>query len=891
MQIPIDLDRGSGTPLATQLAEQLGQAIRLGRIPAGARLPSSRTLSEQLQIGRNTVVRAYETLTIEGLAESRVASGFFATPDLAEATVQSVFAKAEPRPRQDAAPPLVALVAARAPQRLNARRDRNFCDFVPGRPDPELFPVKIWRRLLQGRLAYGGAVGMSEHGDPAGLPALRALIAEHVSMSRGVIAAPDQVFVTGGIQEGLSLMARLLLSPSSTVVTEDPCHQGAAFAFEQAGARLAPVSVDEDGLVTARLPEGGATLCYVTPAHQFPTGYALSPARRASLISWARRSGCYIFEDDYDSEYQYDGSPLQALAGTAPDCTIYAGTFSTTLGAGLRLGYLIVPPELVEPVRAAKILLNAGNSWLDQATLAEFMRAGCYRAHLTRSRAQYKESRDALLASLRRYFGKVEVSGELTGLHVFWRLPAGVPEAERLEELARGHRVGVYSLASAGAREIQPSALTRRSLLLGYAGLLPQQIDQGIARLSDAVDDTLDTQHDFLSELLLDDPPPSRQRPGQPRRKANRSQLQRPSALRTVAPARAYTLNDNPRREAAVPIVRGIFRYPIKGLSPQPVRGIELVEGKPFPFDRVFALARPGVPIDVNEPSWAKKGLFLMLMLDDALARVRSHVDPETLRLTVTRPDPSHPDDPARGACALDVDLGTQAGRDEVAAFFLEQVPGLPAAPKLVRSREGHFMDKPDNVMSCINLATVRSIEQQLGYPINPLRFRANFYIDGARPWEEFEWIGSDIRLGDVLCRVDRRNGRCGAVNVNPVTGARDLDLPRAFREAFGHKDLGVYLIARKSGKVVVGDDVTIPQLAGATNQSGSSASSVSSWRPPSGPGSYICRGCYYLYDEAKGAPGLAAGTAFSAIRADWRCPDCGTERANFRPYVPGVAE
>jgi GntR family transcriptional regulator/MocR family aminotransferase len=233
----------------------------------------------------------------------------------------------------------------------------------------------------------------------------------------------------------------------------------------------------------------------------------------------------------------------------------------------------------------------------------------------------------------------------------------------------------------------------------------------------------------------------------------------------------------------------------------------------------------------------------------------------------------------------LDVDLGTQAGRDEVADFFFKEVPGLQAPPKLVHSRDGHFMDKPDNVMSCINLATVRSLEKEWGYPINPLRFRANFYIDGPAPWQEFEWIGSDIMLGDVLFRVDRRNGRCGAVNVNPVTGARDLDLPGALRQTFGHKDLGVYLVARKSGKVVVGDQVTVPELEGSKN--GASAS----FRPPSAPGSFICRGCYYVYEEAKGAPGLPAGTAFATIPAEWRCPDCGTERGNFRPYAVALVD
>jgi len=174
-------------------------------------------------------------------------------------------------------------------------------------------------------------------------------------------------------------------------------------------------------------------------------------------------------------------------------------------------------------------------------------------------------------------------------------------------------------------------------------------------------------------------------------------------------------------------------------------------------------------------------------------------------------------------------------------------------------------------------------VAKELGVPIDPLRFRANFYIDGASPWQEFDWLGSDVKLGDVLFRVDSRNGRCGAVNVNPATGTRDLDLPNALRATYGHKDLGVYLVARESGKVVIGDQVTLPPLAVEP------ASAPARWQPPSGSGSFICRGCYYVFDEAHGAKGVPAGTRFDALHGDWRCPDCGTVRANFRPYVAAL--
>ena len=253
-----------------------------------------------------------------------------------------------------------------------------------------------------------------------------------------------------------------------------------------------------------------------------------------------------------------------------------------------------------------------------------------------------------------------------------------------------------------------------------------------------------------------------------------------------------------------MPVLKNIYRYPIKGLSAQPLVRVELEARKPFPHDRVFALVRPGAPFDINDPRWGKKGLFVMLMLEEALARVRTTLDVETLQLTITQDNRQ----------LLIADLNDDEARAKVADIFWQLVPALRSAPTLVRSPDGHFMDKPDNVISLINLATVRNLEEHWGIKIDPLRFRANLYIDGARPWEEFEWVGSDIWIGDGLFRVDRRNGRCGATNVNPETGRRDLDLPGSLRAAFGHKELGVYLIAREGGRLAVGDQVFTPSTA-----------------------------------------------------------------------------
>lgn len=189
--------------------------------------------------------------------------------------------------------------------------------------------------------------------------------------------------------------------------------------------------------------------------------------------------------------------------------------------------------------------------------------------------------------------------------------------------------------------------------------------------------------------------------------------------------------------------------------------------------------------------------------------------------------------------------------------------------------------------MSLINLATVRSLEEQWGFEIDPLRFRANIYIDGGKPWEEFDWIGHDIAIGPTVFRVDRRNGRCGATNVNPGSGRRDLDIPGSLRTAFGHKDLGVYLVTRKTGEVSVGAQVTAPRPTG----QGRALPSVPPV-PATPERRFICRGCYCIYEERSGLPqqGVPPGTAFGALPDSFQCPDCGTEKSNFRPLVLSTA-
>ncbi|HEY3794653.1 MAG TPA: aminotransferase class I/II-fold pyridoxal phosphate-dependent enzyme, partial [Bradyrhizobium sp.] len=591
----------------------------------------------------------------------------------------------------------------------------------------------------------------------------------------------------------------------------------------------------------------------------------------------ARRYGCYIIEDDYDCDIRYEGSHLQPIAAQAPDCTIYLGTFSKSLGSGLRLGFMVVPEQIADAVRAEKALLNHGNPWLEQATLADFMRTGSYASHILRARAQYKESRDCLIAALRGNFGDVELDGDKGGLHVLWHLPPGIPDAVTVETLARRAGIGVYSLATSRVHFQRRSHLTGRAIVLGYAALSRKQIEKGVARLSDVIDDAIDDPATDMTAFFADQlgrpitlpaslrPPPTK--PLAPR-------FRQQPALRSLPPRRAISARLISRQGGVpMPVLKNIYRYPIKGLSAQPLTRVDLEARKPMPYDRIFALVRPGAPFDISDPKWGKKGLFVMLMLEEALARVRTTLDVETMRFVIQQDNHQ----------LMAADLGNDDGRAKVEEFFWQLVPSFRSAPTLVRSPDGHFMDKPDNVISLINLATVRSLEQQWGYRIDPLRFRANLYIDGAEPWEEFDWVGSDIRIGDTLFRVDRRNGRCGATNVNPETGRRDLDLPGSLRAAFGHKDLGIYLVARDSGCVTVGDHIAPPLSAGVESAVRPLAVAAHAGRQL-----FMCGGCYFIYEPAAGLPdqAIAPGTPFAAIPSNWRCPDCGTEKTTFRPHV-----
>ena len=483
----LGLDRGAGVPLHRQLYEGLREAILTGRLRPGARLPSTRTLASDLGASRNTVLAAFGQLLAEGYLAGRVGAGTTVASTLPE-TLLRAHVEAAGAGRPGRRPRLsrrgVLLVGTRV---TTTRTPALARPFRPGLPGLDLFPFDLWARLVARRWRRVPRQ-LLDYGDPAGHPPLREAIAAHLREARAVRCEAAQVIVVTGAQQAVDLAARVLLDPGDTAWVEDPGYLGARGALIAAGIRLAPVPVDAEGLDVRRgsRRSPGARLVYVTPSHQYPLGVTMSLHRRLTLLEWASRSGAWILEDDYDSEYRYAGRPLAALQGLdTAGRVIYAGTFSKVLFPSLRLGYLVVPPELVDAFVAARALADRHSPSVTQAALADFIDGGHFARHVRRTRALYAERQAALVRAVRRTLGGLlEVSPSEAGMHLLGWLPAGVDdEAASRTALARD----VDAPPLSGFRTRPPRAGERGGLVLGYAAYTPREIDDACARLAAAL--------------------------------------------------------------------------------------------------------------------------------------------------------------------------------------------------------------------------------------------------------------------------------------------------------------------------------------------------------------------------------------------------------------------
>jgi len=385
----IDLDHQSSVPLSIQLYEAVRRAILHGQLRPGTRLPSTRSLAEEYEVSRNTVVFAYEQLLAEGYVESKVGSGTCVARAIPDELLTVRAAAMPARNRLSNRGPISMrgkLLSSKPIRLLTIPTPAR--PFQSGLPDTSAFPFKIWSRLLARHWRRPNR-DLLAYGDPSGHRPLREAIAAYLRTSRAVQCDTDQVIVVNGSQQALDLAARLLIDPGDLALVEDPGYPGARIALQAAGARLARLPIDAEGAnissITGRVT--GARLIVVTPSHQFPLGVTMSVTRRLALLDFANRSGAWIMEDDYDSEYRYRGKPLPSLQGLdRTGRVIYMGTFSKTLFPSLRLGFLVLPHDLVEYFRRARSATDGHSPITEQAVLADFITEGHYARHIRRMR-------------------------------------------------------------------------------------------------------------------------------------------------------------------------------------------------------------------------------------------------------------------------------------------------------------------------------------------------------------------------------------------------------------------------------------------------------------------------------------------------------------------------
>jgi GntR family transcriptional regulator/MocR family aminotransferase len=488
--VTLNLVRDRRETLQRQIFAQISNAILAGRLRPGTELPPSRDLASQYGLSRNTVMQAYLWLAAEGYVETQPSARTIVCENLPEECL-SVDRLASPNGRgaEPGSQKTPVIFRGQRPVLSESGLQRKKIDFWPGRPNPKLFPMPLVRKLaLIERMSTAGR-DLTEYGDAFGMHELREAIALHLETARGLLATHEQVVITSGIQEALNIVSRLFVNEGTEVLVENPCYRSAALVFESYGAKLFPLDVDKQGARLDALAKTCAPLAYVTPSHQFPTGATMSLDRRLKLLEWAQSSGAYVIEDDYDSDYRFSGPPLTALAGLdTGHNVIYLGTFSKSIGAGIRTGFLVLPPQLIEPARTIKILLNFGHPWLEQYVLADFLRTRAYAHHLRRIRRAYREVRDTLLEELKRAFGDVDLWGAESGMHIMWRLPRDFPNVQSFVDSTAAYGVRIHSLESGGAHDMG-SSYAKDSILLGYSSLSREEITVAVRAMINAVRD------------------------------------------------------------------------------------------------------------------------------------------------------------------------------------------------------------------------------------------------------------------------------------------------------------------------------------------------------------------------------------------------------------------
>ena len=461
----ITIERESKLPLTRQIYDKIRKMILDGALVSGQRLPSTRTLSKELGVSRNTVLDVYNQMTAEGYLEAYHGSGTMVAEGLRELKLpaREVYEKYKTEKQKD---------------------NNNIIDFRTGVPALNLFPQKDWARLYQNTCsslpytAYGycGAFGVWE---------LREAIAQYLFRSRGISCNPERIIITSGSTQGLSLISNLLKKDKKKVLMEEPSHPGLRKVITSAGCMIEPVPTDNRGMNTDYLcPDGEVSFIYTTPSHQYPLGSILSIQRRLFLIQYAEENDCYIVEDDYDSEFRYEGQPVSSLYELNPERVVYIGSFSKILSPAIRLGFMILPDKLLSSCMTLKAHSDVHTDALTQYTLAEFIRSGQLERHIWKMKKHYSRNRNHMIHELTEHFANVfEILGHATGLHMVVKFHNVIFTKQLVREIARQgvriYPVEDYLLKKTGEHS--------QEILIGYSSLTLSDITKGIRILNNTI--------------------------------------------------------------------------------------------------------------------------------------------------------------------------------------------------------------------------------------------------------------------------------------------------------------------------------------------------------------------------------------------------------------------
>lgn len=491
LDLPVDPPR-AGESKQAWVYRQIRERILRGVLPSGGRLPSTRDLAARWHVARSTVEAAYDQLRGEGYTAGTVGSGTY----VAAVIPDNFFRRGLPGDGGAASGPGAAAAPARARAEAGGQAvaapveaagpppaPRREAAFMARSADASLFPMETWRKGLMAS-AQRVTPAQLAHEDPLGWYPLREQIARYLGAARGIACDAGQVVVLTGIRDGLDLSARLLLTPQDKVLVEDPGYLNAEPLFSQYTRRIVPIAIDEHGFSVARARrQRGARLAHVTPAHQSPTGVTMPVSRRLELLDWAAQTGCWILDDDYDSEFSYDGAPLAALKSLdGADRVLHFGSFNKTLFNALRIGYAVVPRSLAPAFARALYVTGRSCSVIEQMTLAAFLEDGGFARHVRKARSVYAGRRDRVMAMLRETVGAapLRVSGEQTGFHLVWWPPSGFDVAALLAR-ARERGVGIQPVADFCRRVSWPDGV-----VIGYSARQDADLDRLEALLREA---------------------------------------------------------------------------------------------------------------------------------------------------------------------------------------------------------------------------------------------------------------------------------------------------------------------------------------------------------------------------------------------------------------------